>query len=114
MKTNDPLLFRLQGYIQTKAKKATTKPVFVRVSSHMQKKTGDAVLISYPTIAKPKEYEVVYRKPFYEHMRSKPRALEQIASHELAHIKHPNTHNAAFRTEAERLGAGKYAKRQSD
>jgi len=114
MLTQDKLLFNLQKYIQKTAKKVTNKPVFVRVSSHMRKKTGDVVLISYPNITHAKEYEVVYRKPFYEYMRNRPRALEQIASHELAHIKYPIRHTAAFRKEARNLGAGKYVRYQRD
>jgi penicillin-binding protein-related factor A (putative recombinase) len=97
------------NYVQKKKKLITRKPVGVSVKHTGFDKHEMAHIVAHPTIKNAKAYTIVYKDTFYNRNKNKnPQKLKQIAAHELAHIKNPNTHNEKFKKTATKLGAGKY------
>ena|SRR5271157_274258 len=99
-------LHEYDHWLEKNSKKVTDKSVYLDVNGHFKDKTEVARLVKYN---KPTEFEVVFKENFYQHNQNKPTVIKGIMAHELAHINHPNTHDAAFKEEAKKLGAGRYA-----
>ncbi len=103
-------LFRLDQFIQQRKRQVTRKPVYTKISHSRFGKNEMAHLVSHPTIARPKEYSVVFKDTFYNRNKNQNlQKLRQIAAHELAHIVVPHQHTKEFVQTARKLGAGKYA-----
>jgi len=106
-----PLLHQLDQYTQRTAKKAGVTPVFFRVS-RFHSHDDRARMMKFEPDAEgrrknlPTEYEVVVDRRLLQEHEKDPRVIRQVISHEIAHFKHPNTHNAAFKRECHRLGGG--------
>jgi hypothetical protein len=91
-------------YANRKAKMVTALPVKVVENPNMKTKTCKAKILKY---RKPREYKIVFAGGFYDANKSNAEKIEDIISHELAHIKYPNSHGYAFRRLAGELGASK-------
>jgi hypothetical protein len=103
-------LKNLDSFIQQRKRQVTRKPVYTEVSHSRFGKNEMAHLISHPTVARPREYSVVFKDTFYNRNKNQnPQKLRQIAAHELAHIVVPHQHTKEFVHTARKLGAGKYA-----
>jgi predicted SprT family Zn-dependent metalloprotease len=99
-------LYQYDQWLSKKSKKATSKPVYLRTNGRFKDEKEAARLVKYN---KPTEYEIVFKKSYYQHNQNDPHKIKGVMSHELAHIKYPNTHDENFKKEAIRLGAGEYA-----
>lgn len=99
-----PVYPKFSKYANRKAKMVTALPVIVTENPNMKTKTCKAKILKYQ---KPREYKIVFAGSFYGANKSDPEKIEDIISHELAHIKYPNSHGYAFRRLAGKLGASK-------
>jgi predicted metal-dependent hydrolase len=99
-----PVYPKYSKYAQRKAKLVTALPVVVVENPNMKTATCKAKILKYRV---PKEYKIVFAGKFYDANKSKTEMIEDIISHELAHIKYPNTHGCGFRKLAGKLGASK-------
>ena len=99
-----PVYTKYSKYAQRKAKLVTTLPVIVVENPLMKTSTCKAKILKY---REPREYKIVFAGKFYNSNKSNPELIEDIISHEIAHIKYPNTHGRGFRKMAGILGASK-------
>jgi predicted SprT family Zn-dependent metalloprotease len=99
-------LYQYDHWLEKKSQKATSRPVYLRTNGHFKDEKEAARLVKY---TKPTEYEIVFKKTYYQHNQNNPQKIKGVMAHELAHIKYPHTHDANFKKEARRLGAGEYA-----
>lgn len=99
-RTPDPLLCKMDKWVESLGKKVTELPVYVRVS-WFKDRDEVARLVKYPN-----EYEVVFNRSFVEQYRGNPLEIKKVIAHEIAHIRYPGNHTKQFQAEAQRLGAG--------
>jgi hypothetical protein len=99
-----PVYPKYSQYANRKAKMVTALPIKVVENPKMHTSTCKAKILKY---RKPREYKIVFAGGFYGRNKNKTEKIEDIISHEIAHIKYPNSHGYAFRRLAGELGASK-------
>jgi hypothetical protein len=99
-------------YVEAKAKKVTTKPVFFGLTEGIpfeNKKSIDKKAAATVVHRKhPEEYQVVIKDSYYYRNQNNVPKIKKILSHEVAHIKY-NNHGPKWEHLAKQLGAGEYA-----
>jgi hypothetical protein len=102
-------LYNVDHFIQRKKRAVTNKPVYTEIHHKGFRKNEMAHLVSHPTVEHPKYYSIQFKDTYYNRNKNTDLdKLKRVGAHELAHIKVPHRHDAAFSKVAKKLGAGKY------